>query len=101
MHKCRGVNHYDNQCPRKSYRKKVIDYITNKELPSNEVATSGPVVTPNDSHSLIKHKQWVAETCGKMREKNYEETPVWEGGTDKLPFNHNYRTSDFAKGANQ
>ena len=98
MHKCRGVNHYDHQCPRKSYRKKVVDYINNKELPHNDMASSGPKVTHNDVNSLIKHKQWVAETCGKMREKNYEESAFWRGGTDKLPFNNEFRDSDFMKG---
>ena len=100
MHKCRGVNHYDRQCPRKTYRKKVMDYIQHRDLPHNQVATSGPKVIPNDAGSLLKHKQWVAETCGEMRQRDYKDSVFWAGGEDKLPFNNEFRDSEFAKGAN-
>ena len=98
MHKCRDVNHYDHECHRKTYRKKLLQYVESKELPVSQVSTAGPVVPPGDSVALRKHKEWVAETCGKLREKNYEESVFWDG-PGSLPFQRN-KESDYNKGGN-
>jgi hypothetical protein len=88
------VNHYDHECPRSTYRNKLLSYVENKALPVNQVATAGPAVPKGDAKALRRHKKWVAETCGKLREKNYEEQSFWLDGEIQIERN---RESDYDK----
>jgi hypothetical protein len=85
-HNCRGVNHYDQECPRDTYRQKVYKYVANAELPRNPVATARNVSVA-----------WVREKCGKLRQKPYEQQLFYDG-RGKLPFRRE-RESDYDKGA--
>lgn len=100
MHKCRGVNHYDQECHRRSYKKKLMDFIQNKELPMNHVSSGGPAYIPGNLSSLNDHRIWVKETCGKLRQGDYNASPYWESPHLSPLTLANNRVSDFAKGAN-
>jgi len=41
-HKCRGVNHYDHECHRETYRDKIAKYITQPTLPKSTTSTMDP-----------------------------------------------------------
>ena len=90
MHKCRGVNHYDHECPRDSYRKKVSNYVSTRRLPLNPVSTSGPpgsdILAGNSTAMAAAQRQWVAEICPALREKRFEESPFWNGGGGSFPI---------------
>lgn len=100
MHKCRGVDHYHQECPRRSYKKKLMEYIQNKELPMNHVSSGGPVYTPGNLSSVIDHKNWVKETCGMLRQDDYKSSPYWTSPHLSPLTLANNRESDYAKGAN-
>ena len=90
MHKCRGVNHYDHECPRETYRKKVFDYVSNRRLPLNPVSTSGPPgsesLEGNSSAMAAAQREWVAQICPVLREKRFEESPFWNKGGESFPI---------------
>jgi hypothetical protein len=94
MHKCRGVNHYDHECHRSTYRQKLLSYVENKVLPMNQVATAGPSANKGDAKALRRHKKWVAETCGKLREKDYMDQPFFFDGNSPIERN---RESEYDK----
>ena len=90
MHKCRGVNHYDHECPRDTYRKKIFEYVNNKELPLNPVSTSGPpgedLSVSNSTAVAAAQRQWVREVCPPLREKPFQETTFWNDGQMSFPI---------------
>ena len=74
-HKCIGVNHYDNECPRSTYRTKILKYVSKFELPPNDVA------------KISKDFDWVKKNCGDLRKQPYEKQEWWENGEDsKFPL---------------
>ena len=84
-HNCRGVNHYDHECYRSTYRQKIIDYVSKPQLPRN------PVGTANGSF------EWVAKTCGDLRRRPYKTQTFWND-PNMFPIRRT-RESDYAKGA--
>lgn len=72
----------------------MLSYVEHKSLPLNHVATAGPTVNKGDAKALRKHKKWVAETCGKLREKNYEDQPFFLDGNSMIERN---RESEYDK----
>jgi hypothetical protein len=64
-YKCIGVNHYDHECLRSVYRKKIMQYVTNYELPPNDVAT------------ISRKFDWVSNKCGSLREIPYDQQEWW------------------------
>ena len=94
MHKCRNVNHYDHECPRESYKKKIFDYVKNRHLPLNPVSTSGPsaeTTRGNNPPSAADHTKWVSKTCGDLRKGKYQDSPFWHGNND-LPIKRNRKS---------
>ena len=100
MHKCRGVDHYQQECPRDTYRKKVFDYVSNRRLPLNPVSTSGPPgsesLDGNNSAMAAAQREWVAEICPVLREKRFQESLFWNKGGETFPIRRT-RTSLFDK----
>ena len=43
---CRGVNHYDHECHRDTFRQKITRYIVNEGLPRGPTSTAGPKEPP-------------------------------------------------------
>ena len=84
-HKCRDVDHYRQECPRDSYRHKIARYIIHPDLPRSTISTADP---PNDFQNstdprwaniteVSRQLQWMSQTCGKLRQRRYEEQPFW------------------------
>ena len=100
MHKCRGVDHYQQECPRDTYRKKVFDYVSNRRLPLNPVSTSGPPgsesLDGNNSAMAAAQREWVGEICPVLREKRFQESLFWNKGGETFPIKRT-RTSLFDK----
>lgn len=75
-HNCKGVDHYHQECPRSTYKQKLINYISKKELPFSQVAT----VTNNT-------EAWRRDNCGKLWTTPYIQQPWWGEFTwDKHPW---------------
>lgn len=64
-YKCIGVNHYDHECPRSVYRNKIMKYVSQYELPPNDVAT------------ISRKLEWVQKNCGEIRKIPYEKQEWW------------------------
>ena len=92
VHKCRGVNHYDHECPRDTYRGKIVDLVKNRALPLNPVSNAGPAGSPDGRGSdtaTAEHRKWVSDTCGSMREKRYEDSVFWDVTERDFPITKN------------
>lgn len=66
-HRCLGVNLYNDECPRATYRDNIIQYVSDYDLPPNDVAT----VSKNNF-------SWVAEHCVDLRKTPYESQQWFE-----------------------
>lgn len=74
-HNCRGVDHYHQECPRSSYKQKLIDYIDNAQLPFSEVAT------------VKNTEEWRRKYCAEANKVPYMMQPWWpEHNWAHFPF---------------
>lgn len=55
-YKCKGVNHYDQECPAERYKPLLLRYVSEIELPGNAVA------------SISRSTDWVKSNCGGFRD---------------------------------
>ena len=66
-------------------------------IPSNHPILQAQGKTINDA---TRRQQWMAQTCGKLREKPYEQQPFWHNpspGIDAFPIKRT-RKSDYEQG---
>ena len=92
VHKCRGINHFEEECPRDTYRGKIVNLIKNRALPLNPVSNAGPAGSPDGrggDTATAEHRKWVSDTCGSMRKKKYKESVSWDGTESDFPIKKN------------
>ena len=63
---CKGIDHYEKECPPASYRRHLLDYVSNDALLSNEVST------------LRSPRDVVLRSCVSMKQSSYAAQPGWD-----------------------